>query len=135
MATAASAKELRDFLDQCVNSVQPIVYTDRNGKAHQVNLISVNEVTITEQAGRDETVLSLTMVEAAPETLEGGATGARAQEIFLLQALDSVVPLTYNNAKWGRQRVFLTAMEKSHRRSKTTPDEWRYALKIGRAHV
>jgi len=125
-----TAAEQREFLDQCVNSVQPITYTDRFNRTHLVNIASGNEMQVKNSKGKDETVITLLMIEAQPETLESGATGARAQEQFLLNMLNNVTPQEYVSDKWGKKRVFLMQLEKRSARSRkdTASMEWSYVL-------
>lgn len=128
MTIPTTTQELRQFLDQAVNSTIPITYTDRAGKVHQVFLTKVDETTVRTRSGRDEPVLSLMMIETVKETQEGEATGARAQEIFLLQCVDQTTPIEYEDRLNRKHRVFLTRMSLSKRRQKASPDEWVYAL-------
>ena len=124
----AIARELRGFLDQCVNSVAPITLVDRWDKTHLVNITSANEVVVHKPNGQDETALQLLLVEAQAETLEAGSTGARAQEIFLLQALDGVVPQEIVTDKWGKVRVFLLQMERQPAHSRKAQADRSYVL-------
>ncbi len=128
MAIPSSTEELRQFLDQCVNATTPLTYTDRAGHDHQVFLTKVDEVAVRTRSGRDEAALALTLIETTPETQEGGATGARAQEIFLLQCVDATTPIEYHDRLGRRHRVFLTRMTLQKRVAKKSPSEWQYQL-------
>ncbi len=126
MAIPSSAQELRQFLDQCLNATSPMTYTDRAGHDHRVFLTKVEEAGASLR--RDEAVLALTMIETVPEAQEGGATGARQQELFLLQCVDSTTPIEYTDRQSRKHRVFMTRMTLNKRVAKKRPAEWLYAL-------
>lgn len=130
VALPYDAATLRKFLDVVQNSIVPVIYNDGQVQ-HLVNVIKVDEFSRPDSAtGKDETVAAIQMVDAQAETLEGGATGARAQEIHLINCLNSVTPIIYEHEKWGRLRVFVTQMQK--RMKAENPDssqrEYSYAL-------
>lgn len=125
-AIAGNAQELRQFLDGCLNATTPITYTDRAGHAHTVFLSKIADTGASLR--RDESVLALTMIETVPEALETGATGARAQEEFLLECANSVTPIEYEDRLNRKHRVFLSRLSLDKRVAKRRPDEWLYAL-------
>lgn len=126
--TAASAIEQRAFIDLCLNNVQPIIFVDRYGVSHNVNIASANEVAYKTSKGKDETVLQLLMIEAQPETHEGSTLVSREQEQFLLDCLDTVTPEQFDTTSWGRRRVFMMQMEKRYQKTKKQVTEWTYTL-------
>src|SRR3990167_5787863 len=128
MATASSTRELRVFLEQAVNEVLPLTYTDPHGRTHKVYLSKAQEQSAKVSKGRDETVIHLTMVETEAEATEGGATGARLQEQFLIAAVDEVLPLTLTDPNSEKRRVFITKMQRVSPNAKSNASEWKYGI-------
>lgn len=116
--TAGNTAELRQFLNQYANATTPWTYTDRNGIDHQCYLIRANEMTVKTSKLHDEPVLAITLIETTSETHEGGATGARAQELFLLDCADQVTPLDLTDRAENVHRVYISHLQQKQRRTR-----------------
>ena len=128
--TPSGTEELRQFLKQFADSTTPWTYLDRYGVEHQVYLIRANEQTVKTSKITDEPVMTVTMIEAMPETHETGATGSREQELFLLESADQVTPLEYVDRVGNKHRVYITTLEQKQRRLKKLGIEMLYQVKM-----
>lgn len=116
--TAGNTAELRQFMKQFGDSTRPWTYTDRNGIDHQCYLIRANEQTVKTSKLHDEPVLAVTLIETSAETHEGGATGGRAQELFLLDCADQVTPLDLTDRATNVHRVYISHLQQKQRRTR-----------------
>ena len=98
----ATTQEQERFLEAVADDTQPVIYV-HSGLTHSVYVTRLSKLNPYKFEGREEPVYQLRMVETA-----SAATGASAEEQFLMECANDLTPVIYHDRHGERHRVIIT---------------------------